>query len=286
MFTSDGPETRAPDGEHSFFSYDDDAECAAAVVGAVRAGLHSGRRVLCAVDTAPGAALDALRRGGVDVSAAQDSGRLSVVSSQEFPRPRLPFDPDRVIPLLRSACAEALEDGLPGLALVEDRTWCAREVPGAERLLEYELRLEREVYATLPVTGLCTADRRVVPEPTLGLLRGAHLSPAPGEGQGLPFTVTALRDQAGARLTGSADHDSRSALIAALAAVSGIPGPTVRLDLSRTTFLDTGSVAALLTATDHLRLQGRRLLLHNPPYSLRRVMQLFPDECAALEVPA
>ncbi|MFF1411300.1 hypothetical protein ACFVX6_16185 [Streptomyces sp. NPDC058289] len=32
--------------------------------------------------------------------------------------------------------------------------------------------------------------------------------------------------------------------------------------------------------------QGRRLLLHDPPYSLRKLVEMFPDECAALEVAA
>ncbi|MFE9401677.1 MEDS domain-containing protein [Streptomyces sp. NPDC006530] len=287
MPTSRGPAPVA-EGEHSFFAYDDDTEWADVVLRSVHAGLGSGRRVLCDVDAKPaGAVLDVLRRGGIDVAAAQEGGRLRVAGSDGFFRRNLPFDPDRVIPLVRAACTEALADGFAGLTVLEDKSWCARELPGAERLLEYELRLDREVYADLPVTGLCMFDRRVVPARLAGLLSGAHHSAAPATARLAPppFTVSALPDGVGVQLSGSADLDSRPDLGAALAAITGIPGQTVRLDLSHATFIDAQAVAALVEATHHLRRQGRRLMLQNPPYSLRRVAQLFPDECGALEVP-
>ncbi|MFF4185089.1 MEDS domain-containing protein [Streptomyces sp. NPDC001691] len=280
------PDTR---GEHAFFAYDDDTDRAETVVRCVRTGLESGRRVLCTIDgSAPDLLHDVLGRSGMDMSAALESGQLRVVPSDALFLHCLPFDPDQVIPLVRTACAEALADGYTGLTIIGEKSWCAREIPGAERLLEYELRLDREVYADLPVTGLCMFDRRVVPAGTTGLLSGAHHAHAPASDffEPLPFAVTPLRDRAGARLTGSADLDSRSSLTEALAALTGIPGATLQLDLSRATFLDTEAVAALVDATHRLRRQGRRLLLHEPPYSLRKVAQLFPDECAALEVPS
>ncbi|MET9962199.1 STAS domain-containing protein [Streptomyces sp. NPDC006326] len=100
------------------------------------------------------------------------------------------------------------------------------------------------------------------------------------------LTAVPLGDRAGARLSGSGDLDTRQALRSALAAVSRIPGPVVHLDLSAVTFLDTAAVAALVQASAAFRAQGRCLLLHNPPYSLRKVVEMFPDECAALEVAA
>ncbi|WP_330294290.1 STAS domain-containing protein [Streptomyces sp. NBC_00503] len=100
------------------------------------------------------------------------------------------------------------------------------------------------------------------------------------------LTSQRLRDRPGARLSGSCDLDSRQALRDALGVVTGIPGPVVHLDLSAVVFLDPAAVAALLKAASELNGQGRRLLLHDPPYSLRKVVEMFPDECAALEVAA
>ncbi|MFF1416059.1 STAS domain-containing protein [Streptomyces sp. NPDC058289] len=101
-----------------------------------------------------------------------------------------------------------------------------------------------------------------------------------------PLTVQPLRDRPGAQLSGSCDLDSRQALVAALGVVTAIPGPVVHLDLSAVVFLDTAAVAALARAAAALSRQGRRLLLHDPPHSLRKVVEMFPDECAALEVAA
>ncbi|MFG2985525.1 STAS domain-containing protein [Streptomyces sp. NPDC048258] len=108
----------------------------------------------------------------------------------------------------------------------------------------------------------------------------------PGTGATTPLAALPLQDRPGARLSGSCDLDTRQALSAALGAVIGIPGPVVHLDLSAVAFLDTAAVAALVQASAVLKGQGRRLLLHDPPYSLRKVVEMFPDECAALEVAA
>ncbi|MDD9375196.1 STAS domain-containing protein [Streptomyces sp. ZAF1911] len=101
-----------------------------------------------------------------------------------------------------------------------------------------------------------------------------------------PLTARPWQDRPGARLSGSCDLDTRQCLSAALGAVTAIPGPVVHLDLSAVVFLDTAAVAALVRAAAALSGQGRRLLLHDPPYSLRKVVEMFPDECAALEVAA
>ncbi|OEJ30476.1 STAS domain-containing protein [Streptomyces subrutilus] len=100
------------------------------------------------------------------------------------------------------------------------------------------------------------------------------------------LTAQPLRDRPGALLSGSCDLDTRPILCAALGVVTRIPGPVVHLDLSEVAFLDTGAVAALLQAATTVTGQGRRLLLHHPPYSLRKIVAMFPDECAALEVAA
>ncbi|MCX4775646.1 STAS domain-containing protein [Streptomyces sp. NBC_01264] len=105
-------------------------------------------------------------------------------------------------------------------------------------------------------------------------------------GASAPLTARPWQDRPGARLSGSCDLDSRQCLSAALGVVTAIPGPVVHLDLSAVIFLDAAAVAALVRASAALGGQGRRLLLHDPPYSLRKVVEMFPDECAALEVAA
>ncbi|AYV31706.1 hypothetical protein EES41_33720 [Streptomyces sp. ADI95-16] len=109
---------------------------------------------------------------------------------------------------------------------------------------------------------------------------------SPGSGAAAMLTAAPLRDRPGARLSGDCDLDSRQVLASALGIVTRIPGPVVHLDLSAVVFLDAAAVAALVRASTTFTAQGRRLLIHDPPYSLRKVVEMFPDECAALEVAA
>ncbi|MFJ6782895.1 STAS domain-containing protein [Streptomyces yangpuensis] len=108
----------------------------------------------------------------------------------------------------------------------------------------------------------------------------------PSTGAPAPLTALPLPGRPGACLSGSCDLDTRQALSTVLGVVAGIPGPVVHLDLSAVVFLDPTAVAALVQASVDLGGQGRRLLLHDAPYSLRKVVEMFPDECAALEVAA
>ncbi|MEU9305369.1 STAS domain-containing protein [Streptomyces sp. NPDC048269] len=118
------------------------------------------------------------------------------------------------------------------------------------------------------------------------VVRCAQTPPGTGKDGTTPLAALPLQDRPGARLSGSCDLDTRQTLSAALGVVIGIPGPVVHLDLSAVAFLDTAAVAALVQASAALNGEGRRLLLHDPPYSLRKVVEMFPDECAALEVAA
>ncbi|MFF1556401.1 MEDS domain-containing protein [Streptomyces sp. NPDC058279] len=296
------PQHRRPPaarGEHSFFAYDDDLAWADTVVRFVSNGLERGQRVWYSADsTEPSAVIDVLRRGAVDVDTARRDARLSVTGTDLSYLRRVPFDPDWVISMFRAACAEALADGCTGLRVLGEMSWSARQATAIDRILEAELRLDREVYADLPLTGLCLFDRRLIPAPTADLLTRAHTTCAelprpPAEAprprppaRSAALAAVPMRDRAGIRLSGSGDIDTRHILHSALAALARMPGPIVHLDLSAVTYLDPGAVAVLVDVSNSLTGKGRSLLLHKPPYSLRKVAELFPEECAALEVAA
>jgi anti-anti-sigma regulatory factor len=56
--------------------------------------------------------------------------------------------------------------------------------------------------------------------------------------------------------------------------------------MSATGFLDMDAVGALVRMARTLKCQGRQLVLHRPPPSLRRIAGIFPGECSAMEVAA
>lgn len=285
---------------HLGYAYSDDRAWAEGVERFVREGLTRGQRVVYYTDRADDATpvapalTAALRRldGGSAVRGAVADGRLTVRGPSERPAPGRPvLDPDRQIAELRTACAEALAAGYTGLRIVREMASSAPDPTQTSRVLEYELRFGAEVCAELPVTGLCLFDRRVAGDDCVALLAAAHPAcltpsgrPSPAPEMRPPLAVTPLSDRAGLRLAGRADLDTRSVLASALGAAERIPAPVVHLDLSDTSFLDAGAVAAVVGTDRALRAGGRRLVVHRPPWSLERVAALFPQECGDLEV--
>ncbi|MCZ4120949.1 MEDS domain-containing protein [Streptomyces sp. H39-S7] len=292
MSSADSTSPVTSGGGHSCVVYGDEREWAETVTRFVREGLECGQRVVYVTDVHPPQAVDqVLRERGVDVEAAARRGRLLIQEATDSYLRQLPFDPDVVLAGMRAACEEALGQGFPGVRIASEMAWCAREIPGAERVLEYELRLDREVCAALPLTGLCLFDR--VSAAGAELAVAAHSPRPPGVPAShshpvaeLPLAVSVSPDGPGVRLHGHADLDTRSALAVVLRNVARMPGPVVHVDLAAMDFLDVDALAQLVSTTVSLRETGRRLVLQSPPASLVRAAAMFPAECDVLEIAA
>ncbi|MDF9810857.1 MEDS domain-containing protein [Streptomyces sp. SPB162] len=289
MSSADSTSPVASEGGHSCGVYGDEHEWAETVTRFVREGLACGQRVVYVTDVHPPRAVDrVLRERGVDVEAAARRGQLLIQEATDSYLRQLPFDPDVVLAGMRAACEEALGQGFPGVRIASEMNWCTREIPGVERILEYELRLGREVCADLPLTGLCLFDGASATSAELAV--AAHCPHLPSRrvhsGAELPLTVSASPDGPGVRLHGHADSDTRSALAVVLRSVTRMPGPVVHVDLAALDFLDVDALAQLVSATVSLQEKGRRLVLQSPPASLVRAAAMFPDECDVLEIAA
>jgi len=191
---------------------------------------------------------------------------------------------------MRATCQEALAQDYPGIRIVGEMDWCTRALPGAQRILDYELRLDAEVFASLPLTGLCLFQYPSPSDTLPALAVGAHLQHLTTAGDiGQPASVLPLAvtpAPGGARLHGHADFDTRASLCAVLDALPSLREHTVHLDLSGTDFADADALARLSATATTLHLLGRGLVVHNPPPSQLRIAQLFPHEGSVLEMTA
>ncbi|GAA3068042.1 hypothetical protein GCM10020254_09720 [Streptomyces goshikiensis] len=132
------------------------------------------------------------------------------------------------------------------------------------------------------------------PVPPLGAQphRGAGRADAvvrcvsPGSGAAAMLTAAPLPDRPGARLSGDCDLDSRQVLASALGIVTRIPGPVVHLDLSAVMFPGRGRGGRPGARVGYLYRSGQAPVDPRPALPLRKVVEMFPDECAALEVAA
>ncbi|MEU9044282.1 MULTISPECIES: MEDS domain-containing protein [unclassified Kitasatospora] len=285
--TDGGPPVRH--GEHLCRTYADESQWARQVGDLLREGIALGQQVLYyAHSRTPLEVTARVRADGRDLGAAVEREQVRVHSAADSYLRRLPLDPDLMIAGLRDSCRLALAQGWSGLRVIGEMDWAAQQAPGADRLLEYELRLDTEVFADLPVTGICLYTTQAATRSPAALAAATHhdLKNAGLPGNDTKLTARPLRPGGRMRLLGSADWDSRTELAAVLAAVCRLPLPVVHVDLSGVDFIDTAATAALARATAVLAGQDRRLVLHHAPPSLRTVAQMFPDECRDLEMTA
>ncbi|MFF8828603.1 MEDS domain-containing protein [Streptomyces sp. NPDC015131] len=270
--------------QHTSVVFSDDREWAEQLCTFVRAGLDRGEQVQYFADaTEPARVLAALSDGGVDVPGALSRGQLTVSTAAQTYLAQGGFDPDAMMGLWADALDDAFAQGHNGMRAIGEMSWGVRDIAGADRLLEYELRIHDEVFARLPLTAWCFYDRRLLPEAYLDVLTGAHLTHR-GETLADPvLQVAPLADHPGFRLSGSAGYDTREVVTAAAAAVRGAAAPRVELDLADLRHLDAASLAALADAAAS-RTGGDPVLLRQPPPTLRRLLDLFPTLGTALEV--
>ena len=128
--------------DHLCLIYETPEEQFAAVVPFVRVGLERRERcVYVADDNTSGEVLERMESGGVDIKAALASGALSVISKKEAYLKQGYFDPDWMIGFLKDAADSAKADGYTGLRVTGEMTWMLGGEPGADRLIEYESKL-------------------------------------------------------------------------------------------------------------------------------------------------
>ncbi len=127
---------------HLCLIYETPDEQRAAVVPFARLGLERGDRCVCVIDeTTAATVLAALRDDGVDTAAAQASGALAVLTKRETYLRDGAFDPERMIAYLAESTAAARADGFAALRVTGEMTWAVGDASGADRLVEYEARL-------------------------------------------------------------------------------------------------------------------------------------------------
>ncbi|URM88824.1 MEDS domain-containing protein [Streptomyces sp. MRC013] len=271
-------------GRHAAVVFSDDRQWAEHLCGFVRSGLDHGEQVRYFADTTePERVLRTLTDAGIDAAAAVTRGQLCVSIAVQTYLAGAAFDPDAMIGLWHDAVEAASARGHRGLRAIGEMSWGGRDVAGADRLLEYELRVHHEVFERRPLTAWCFYDRRLLPDACVDLLAGAHPAHR-GEPVAEPtLHVAPLADGPGFLMSGSAGYDTRIAVAAVAAAVRGASAQRMELDLTALRHLDAASLAVLADAAAE-RPGGGALRVRRPPPSLRRLLELFPALDSAVEV--
>lgn len=145
-------------GAHLCIVYSDLEEQMSSVMPFLSQGLERGEKVVYFAHTSRKKQIKTVLRKFVpDVRQHFRSGGFTILSATDGYIENKRFDPKDMISRLAGKTAEALEEGYSGLRVTGEMEWSLQNYPGADRLLEYEKRLEG-FFAEYPCTALCQYD--------------------------------------------------------------------------------------------------------------------------------
>jgi len=131
-------------GDHLCCLYRTEEEHMSLFTPFLRQGLEQHEKVVYIVGTHTAKdILDYLRDDGVKVETYLASGQLSILDAHETYMQAGIFDPDRMITLLKTETERALAEGYSALRVTGEMSWALRGLPGSERLIEYEAKLNK-----------------------------------------------------------------------------------------------------------------------------------------------
>ncbi|MEY2494143.1 MAG: hypothetical protein QOJ45_635 [Verrucomicrobiota bacterium] len=156
---------------HLALIYQSKEEQFAAAVPAIRIGLARGERCAYVADeNSTRDVIDALRERGIDVDDSIESGSLVVATRQDTTL-KEHFVPETLLRFWADAADAAIAAGFSGLRVVAEMTWALHGDPGAERLVEFEAKVN-DLVRSHPIVGICQYNRaRFTPEAMLNVIR-------------------------------------------------------------------------------------------------------------------
>ncbi len=223
----------------------------------VRSALERRRQVIVFTQTCTPSAMHAWLDDRVPGYAdATARGQAAIRACEQAHLAGGRFDPDRTMAAFGSAVYAAEQAGFAGVLVIVDMAWALRQVPGTERLLQYEAAAN-PVFADRRMAAVCQYDRSLFDAATLTAACAAHpLTPGQSE---LRFSYTDT--PRGLQLAGRVDDTNRAAFAALVEALVDVPAD-VTVDARD---LDAIDVAAgcLITRCAVSRLGRRTEILAN-----------------------
>ena len=158
--------------DHICSIYNTKEEQFSVIVPFIKIGLERGEKCIYAVnDNTAHEVQVAMQTGGIDTDSALKSGALSILNRQEFFLKQGPFEPDWMIQFLKETTDSAKSEGFNALRLAAEMTWLFGVEKGAERLSDYESKIN-SFFPENDIVAICQYDRmQFLPETILNIIR-------------------------------------------------------------------------------------------------------------------
>ncbi|HLO58894.1 MAG TPA: MEDS domain-containing protein [Bacteroidales bacterium] len=109
----------------------------------------------------------------LNIELPENKEAFMVMSADDFYCSGGEFNPPALIDRIEKRLLSLKKDGYHGSRVCGDMSWALKKIPGAERLLEYELLLNT-VETDIPHTGMCQYDARLFDGATLFNILQVH----------------------------------------------------------------------------------------------------------------
>ncbi len=163
-----------PECHHLCLIYDSEEQRRKIVSEFLTAGIRQGELVRYFADTTSPKEIRAwLLEAGVEVPKAEEDGAFGITKAESAYCPSGRFVPQEVIGNMVSRYAIARKAGYRGSRACGEMSWALRDIPGADRFLEYEVRINT-ITETFPYIGMCQYDARLFDGATLFNILQVH----------------------------------------------------------------------------------------------------------------
>jgi hypothetical protein len=160
-----------PEGTHICYLYSDEDERKRFMSSYVRSGIDDHEFVTYLPDSEADMVERAIAALGIAPSQVPKD-QLSLAAAMDVYCPGGEFVPDTMLDRLRKMYAD-LPPAFRGARVAGEMSWALRDVPGVERLVEYEGRIN-ELLKRYPITTLCQYDTREFSGATIFELLNVH----------------------------------------------------------------------------------------------------------------
>lgn len=149
---------QVPAGTHICQIFSDEDERNDALLKFLLSGLQAKERAACFSEKTDERTINAFfSQNGLSCSELSRQGALALSGTREVYFKDGRFDPERMLDLLADFHRESMQAGYAGTRVIGEMLPEVQDIPGGERLLEYESRVSLLLKDT-PVTSVCQYD--------------------------------------------------------------------------------------------------------------------------------
>lgn len=141
-------------GEHMVILYDREEEMVEYLAAYIHSSLIHNKRCIYITNDEMDETVVLEKIEYLSLGMEQD-GDFIVLNKEEAYSKEGRFNPDKMIEFLRRLAEEAVADGYSGLAITGEISWVLDYEDGRELIIEYEWKLNEQIFDRYPVTALC-----------------------------------------------------------------------------------------------------------------------------------